>query len=191
MATLPVIPDVYRVAFNWTGPGGTHAVNVMHFLKASTTAAAVASTIDANVTANMWNNVSLSASVTSLVVTPLDGTSSSYTLTTTGAKWTGPQATSAYVPAAANVIKLQSTLRGRSNRGRIYLPFQSEGGMTNGVNDNTALSQTAWNNFLTAMTTAALQPVIASYLHANQHVVSAYTVESAIGTQRRRQSRLR
>jgi hypothetical protein len=164
---------------------------VMHFHKAGTSASVIASTIDANVTANMWNNVSTVASVTSLVVTPLDGSSATYTLTTTGAKWQGPNVGTEYVPAAANIIKLQTNLRGRTFRGRLFLPFQSESGMTNGINGNTALSQTAWNNFLTAMNAASQFLVIASYKLGSQISVTAITVESALGTQRRRQSRLR
>lgn len=188
---LPVIADTYRVALNWTGPSGTHAVNVIHLLKSGTTAASIASTMDANVTTNMWNNVSASAQVTSLQVTPLDGSSATYVLNTTGAKWTGPNVGTDFAPAVANVISLRSNFRGRSKRGRVYMPYQAEAGMSNGVNGNTALSQTAWNNWLAAMIAAGAQPVIASYKLASQVPITAIIVESVLGTQRRRQSRLR
>lgn len=188
---LPIIADTYRLALNWTGPSGSHAVNVMHLRKAATTAAAIAATMDANVTTNMWSNVTASALVTSLQVTPLDGTSATYILATSGAKWTGPAGAGDFVPAAAAIVSLRSVLRGRSNRGRLYLPFQAELNMSNGVLSSVALAQTAWNNWLTAMVAAGAQPVIASYLHGTQHDIASINLELILGTQRRRQSRLR
>lgn len=192
MPALPVIADVYRVALNWTDSGQS-AVNVMHILRSGATASVIAASVDANVTTAMWGTVVNGASVNHLVVTPLDGAGASYTLNTTGAKWTGSGGVADPCVQCAVMIKLSTTLRGRSNRGRLYLPFTSEavsGGGVIAAGTQTTV-QNAWNAFLTAMVAAGSQPVVASYLHATQHPVSAYTVELAMGTQRRRQSRLR
>jgi len=189
---LPVIADTYRVALNWTDSGQS-AVNVMHILRSGTTASAIASSVDANVTAAMWGTVVNGAAVNHLVVTPLDGASASFTLNTTGAKWTGSGGVADPCVQCAVMIKCTTALRGRSNRGRLYLPFTSEtisGGGVIAAGTQTTV-QNAWNAFLTAMIAAGSQPVVASYLHATQHPIAAYTVELAMGTQRRRQSRLR
>ena len=189
---LPTIPDAYRVALVWNASGQL-AVNVMHFLRASTTSAVIASTLDANVTAAMWGSVWPSASVNHITVTPLDGNSASYTLNTSGAKWTGSAAAGDPIIAVAAMVKLTTAFRGRSNRGRLFLPFVCESVQQGGtiVAGTVTSMQTAWNNFLTAMIAAGQQPIVASYLHANQHPVTAFTVESFFGTQRKRQSRLR
>jgi len=192
MPPLPVIADVYRVALNWVDSGQV-AVNVMHILRSGTTAAVIASSVDANVTAAMWGTVVNGASVNHIVVTPLDGASASYTLNTTGAKWTGSGGVFDPCVQCAVMVKETTAFRGRSNRGRLYLPFTSENVSGGGViaSGTQTTVQNAWNAFLTAMVAAGSQPVVASYLHASQHPVVAYTVELAMGTQRRRQSRLR
>lgn len=192
MPALPVIADTYRVALVWNAAGQT-AVNVMHILRSGTTAAVVASSVDANVTAAMWGSVWPTAIVNHLSVTPLDGSSATYQLNTTGAKWTGSAAAGDPTVAPAVVIKLTSTLRGRSYRGRLYIPFPCESVINGGTLNAPQVTsvQNAWNAFLTAMIAAGSQPVIASYLHATQIPVAAYTVETYLGTQRRRQERIR
>jgi hypothetical protein len=189
---LPIIADTYRVAFRWTGPNGAHAVNVMHFLQSSTTAAAVANTIDANVTANMWRSTTTGVICQDITVTPLDGSSASFVHVNTGAKWAGP-GSGDVIPAMAFLIKCQTLFRGRNRRGRIFLPFVNEAGQSNGVltpADVTA-GQTAWNTFLTAMVAAGLQPVVASYVLSSQVPISSYVYEGIAATMRPRQSRLR
>lgn len=189
---LPIITNIYRVALNWTGPGGQHAVNVMHFSRAGSNAAAVASAIDASVTSAMWTDVQNGWSVTSLEVTPLDGSSATYTLAVTGAKWTGTTAGD-FTPGAAALVSLRTNLRGRSHRGRIYRPGIAEASQTNGqlTTGSVATTQTAWNTFLTTVTTAGATPVVASYLHQTADAVTSYLCELVLGTQRRRQTRLR
>jgi hypothetical protein len=193
MPGLPVIADTYRVAFNWVTASGAHAVNVMHFLKSGTTAAAVNTSIDALVTANMWAVQEGGTHVTRLDTIKLDGSSASASLTVTGAKWTGTAAAGDWVPQMAAIVKAQSLFRGRSHRGRIFLPFVAESQSTNGVLGGGAVAagQTAWTNFLAAAIAAGLQPVVASYLLASQVPIATYTFESVAGTQRRRMTRLR
>jgi hypothetical protein len=191
---LPIIADVYRIALLWTDtPTSSHAVNVIHVRQAGTTAAAIAATMDANVTANMWGVETVNTKVTTVTVTKLDGSSASSSLAVTGAKWAGTAAAGDMIPAMAAVVKMQSLFRGRSQRGRVFLPFVAESQSTNGVLGAGAVAamQTAWTNWVAAMVAAGAQPVIASYLHASQVDVASVTVEATAATQRRRQSRLR
>ena len=192
MAALPVIPDVYRVAMNWTGPGGQNAVNVIHVAKVASTPAAVAAAVDAAAVATMWSAQSSGATVTSLNVTPLDGSSASFILATTGAKWTGSNVGD-FSPATANIVSLRTALRGRSHRGRVYLPFCTEGQISNGslVAGVPANVQTGWNSFQTTLSAGATILVVASYLHATAQAVTSLLAETVLATQRRRQSRLR
>lgn len=189
---LPVIPDTYRCALNWEIGIGQSAVNVIHILRASATASLIASSIDANVTTNMWNAISTTALMNMLVVTPLDGSSASFSLATSGAKWSGGSAGDV-LPQVSVLVKAQTQLRGRSHRGRSFLPGIAEGAVAGGFlgAPAQALMQTAWNNFLAAMIAAGSQPVIASYKLSSQVPISSYTVELATGTQRRRMTRLR
>lgn len=204
---LPVIANTYRCAINWTHGSGQKASNVMHFRAPTLDAVGVANAIDSNVTTNMWNNVLAAATVTSLYVTKLDGVAASYIKTTSGAKWSGTAGASDWAPNVASIVSFRTAKRGQRNRGRIYLPFQAETNTTAGVLPaGVAANQTAWNTFLTAMATATCSLVVASYgrseyIKNHQLVTAVWTpeandvtsivVETTLGTQRRRQSRLR
>lgn len=193
MPPLPIISNVYRVAMHWIENGGQHAINVIHLQSSGVTALTVANTLDANVTAAMWGTVANTAHVDYLDVIALDGSSGTVRKTTAGAKWTGA-ATGEWTPQVATLIKETTGLRGRANRGRLYLPFTAEAqGFAGTVLAATVTSmQTAWTTFLTAMTTATTFPVVASYkAPAHATIINAYAVEATQGTQRRRQSRNR
>lgn len=192
MASLPVIANCYRVALNWVHSSGQHAENVMHFRRLASTAAAVAALVDANVTANMWNQLSSGAVVTSIDVTPLDGSSATVRLATSGAKWTGSDAGD-FLVAPAALVSLRTGVRGRSYRGRVYRPFPGEVSVSNGVLSagGVTASQTAWTTFVAAMNTASCQLVVASYLHQTTADVTTAIVENVLATIRRRQTRLR
>ena len=189
---LPVITNVYRCALNWQS-GSQKSVNVMHVRRAASSASAVAAALDAWATAGLWGFEPTGTAVNNLVITPLDGTSASYTLPVTGAKWSGSAGVSEFFPAAAVVVKLTTLLRGRSQRGRLFLPWVAESKQTNGGLDvaTQGTTQTAWNTFLGALISAGFPPVVASYLHSSATDVVAMTVETLEGTQRRRQSRNR
>lgn len=192
MATLPIIADTYRCALNWRHTNGQTAANVIHIRKAASTAAAVAAGIDANVTAAMWQPLSNGASVQEVRVTPLDGSTATTILAVTGAKWTGGTAGD-YTPAAAVLISLRTPFRGRSYRGRLFLPYLTETYQSNGSLDATARSnaQTAWDTFYSALNAGGFLWVVASYKLAIANSATARIVESAIATMRPRQSRLR
>lgn len=188
---LPIIADTFRVAFNWSA-SGQHAANVMHFRDASANAEAVAAHIDAVVTQAMWSTATSSSSVTSLEVTPLDGSSVTFLYPVSGLKWSGNASAGDWIPMAAGMVSLRTARRGRSYRGRVYLPFTAESGVTNGaVNFSLTGWQTAWTNFIANITGSDTHLVVASYTNATAEDVVSAIVETELGTQRRRQSRLR
>lgn len=197
---LPVITNVFRCALEWDCGAAGHAVNVIHVLASTPpeVPGAVFTALDNWVTRPMWDLQSDQAVVNNITITPLDGTSSSQTFSTGGvAKWSG-NGGSGPTPAVANIIKLQTGLRGRDKRGRIFLPFVAEGEMDKGKADPTALAaiQTAWDTFNTNLAAGGglVDPFIlgvASYKHSHFQGLSSLVAESALATQKRRQDRLR
>lgn len=197
---LPVIANTFRVAFVWKDAGTSQtAANIMHFQRAASTAIDVKNDIDAHVTAAMWSVQEANAQVSRLDIIKLDGTSGTVSFTVSGAKWTGGGSASDFAPNVANVIKMQTGLRGRANRGRVYLPFVGENQTTAGAIGGAAVTagQAAWDAFLAAMTVATCFPVVASYdrahsgASAHATLVTKYVYEAVAATQRRRQGRLR
>jgi hypothetical protein len=185
-----VIADVYRVALNWTNTVNTwKATNVMHFHKTSSSPSSVWTIIDTNVTAAMWGFQVNNCSVHDAVVTPLDGSSVSYPIVTgSPAKWTGLQVSGDIIPQGSNVIKMLTAKRGRSYRGRVFVPWLSEGQQNFGTLTGATVTSvtTAWVAFHTALTAAGLDMVIASYKLGTADNVAALVCEPAAATQRRR-----
>jgi hypothetical protein len=154
------------------------------------------------VTSGMWDSVISGASIVTVDITPLDGTSATQSFTTGGgAAWSGSSG-GEMIPQVAVLVKLQTSLRGRSNRGRVFLPMTAEtaagAGFVAGGEDVTITN--AWTTFANALPADATTPadlVIASYdrrhAGAGAHAtnVTAITCELALATQRRRQTRLR
>jgi hypothetical protein len=95
------------------------------------------------------------------------------------------------IPQVACVVKLTTTERGRSKRGRIFLPWVNEGIADQGTMTASRVTsmQTAWTTFLSDMSTNNCPVVVASYKLASSAIVQAATVESLFATQRRRQPR--
>jgi hypothetical protein len=192
MPPIPVISDIDRCALVWNYTTLT-AANVMHFRNSAGNVAALVSALQANMTATMWGGVNSASSIVQSEITPLDGTSSRIvTPWAANAKWTGQQATEAIIQEAI-VVKLQTGLRGRSRRGRIYIPFAAEGVQSLGILDPTVVAgmQTAWENFRVAMNSAGFPLGVASYKLELWATCTAVQVERAFGTQRRRQNRVR
>lgn len=190
---LPVITNVFRTTLNWQVSGGPAAHTVMHFFQATGGAVAVKNSLEANVTAGMWSPLLSTCTCTSLNILPLDGSSATIVYSTSGgSKWSGSNAGDIAI-APSVLIKWNSATRGPRARGRSYLPYPTENSVANGTLSGTLVTsmQTAWNTFLTAMTSGNTLPVVASYVHAQSYPVIAFTVESLLGTQRRRQQRLR
>jgi hypothetical protein len=194
---LPIIADTYRTALKWIDNSGQHAVNVMHFRVSAYTPALLFADIDTTVTANMWGSVATTASVLEVDITPLDGVSSTQTFPTgQPAKWTGSSGGTQYTPQAASLIKLQTGVRGRDNRGRLFLPFTSEAQQVDGfLISGTVTSITlAWQALVDAFAGGV---VVAAYdrrhngAGAHATPVTVATCEAAIGSQRKRQQRNR
>jgi len=197
MAALPTIDHVLRVALNWTSDSGQTAVNVMHFYseEAGATPEQLATDLDAQATGSMWGCIVPSASVSDIAITPLDGsTATSHYTPATPAHWVGQNGTD-FVPQVAAIIKLTTGLRGRSHRGRLFLPFIEEGAISNGLLLSATRSgvEGAWQDFGDHMlATAHVWALgVASYKLATFEGASTITCEGVLGTQRRRQGRLR
>jgi hypothetical protein len=107
-------------------------------------------------------------------------------------RWVGGRG-GEYIPQAASIVKLRTAKRGRSYRGRIFLPFLPEGGQNNGTLNagDVAQAQTAWDDFVVDIAGNDCSLVVASYKHQTAEVVTTVLVEGEAATQRRRQSRNR
>jgi len=193
VAPLPTIANVYRVALNWTeSNSGSTATNVMHFRKSGTNPGEVAGIIDDAVTTNMWEQANVHAHVAQLVVTPLDGGTVSLEVNTgSPSKWSGPAGDAGVVPQVAALVKFVTLHRGRSYRGRVYLPFVSENQLDNGkiVSAGMAEWQDAWQDFSEAISGEGLDLVVASYLLETAADVVGILCERDTATQRRRWKR--
>jgi hypothetical protein len=195
MGHLPIIADVSRVAFHYKAPGvaAPYAINVMHFRQDAVDQDGLAGAIIANWQSDQLSSLSTSAELDSFEITPLDGTSATRSYLTDGADhWSG-NAGSEWVPQVAVIVKLESALRGRSFRGRLFLPFTGESKIDGGTLDPTFVTAmtTGWNDFNAAMLVDSVVPVIASYKHASAEAIVGMIVEGQTATQRRRMSRLR
>lgn len=197
MPPLPTIPNTYRVALEWSGGAVGHAVNVIHISAGigGTIPSDVFTSLDTHVTRPLWDAQSDSVVVSQVAITPLDGVSATQTFSTgSPTKWTGNGGSSP-TPAVANLIKLQTASRGRSFRGRIFLPFVAEGEMANGLLDSTARTtiESTWQALQASLLAepAEFSIVVASYKLRSATTASLITAELALATQRRRQERLR
>lgn len=188
-----MIDGVYRCAFTWHNAGvGRDAANVMHFRSSSLVPATLFSALAANVTSTMWDQTGSDTKITQVAITPLDGTSPTVTLLTDGsAKWGGGQSAGDVAPQMCAIASLKTDTRGRSYRGRVYLPFVAEGAQANGsLGSGIAVAMTtAWATFIAAAAGDDAHMVVASYKLAEATDVASVTVESLCATQRRRQPR--
>lgn len=197
MPPLPVITNTFRCALHWSDGGGQQATNVIHIRHPAGVISndAVFDALDDNVTADMWGSIGAGVSVVEVVVTPLDGSTASTAYTATGAQWGVGRGIGQFLPAGACLVSLRTLLRGRSNRGRVYVPFLSESANINGGIDPTyvAVIQPAWDAFRAALIANdfPMELVVASYKLSTAESVVVSQVESVAATQRRRQGRLR
>jgi hypothetical protein len=158
----------------------------------------VFSTISANITTAMWNTVSNNAKVDSLAILPLDGVSATVLTNTSGSSpWIGGSSDPNTIPQVSALVKIQTGVRGRDNRGRIFLPFTTELSSANGKFGTGIIPpmQTAWTTFLFALEAAPkpLEIGVAAYDRVNRGASAHFTaalslqVETFTATQRRRQ----
>jgi len=198
---LPVINNVVRVAVEGHTSLGTKWANVIHLAKTAGTAAIA--DFPALVTElnrlyggatygggglNLLNNTNSSTAVDRYVFTILNGTAASVPLAATAA---GSGAVAAVPAEVAAVITLRTGLRGRSFRGRIYLPafttaaFTSTGQISSGVVTALPIQCSGFNTALVALTYTW---VVASYLHATAQPITSWTMDNAPDVQRRRKA---
>lgn len=186
-------PSVCRVALLWDDSNSTQtAVNVIHILNGAASTDDVAAALNANVTASMFETMSNQWQCISGDFQFLDGVSSKKTIALDGTKFIGGTAGD-YIPQSATLVKLQTGKRGRSKRGRIFLPAVAEGAQSNGVLNGAKVAsmQTGWDAFAGNMVVDGFHLVVESYKLASHENVTALLVELETGTQRRRQSRNR
>jgi hypothetical protein len=196
---LPVITNVYRCGLHWRSTSTPQsAANVIHVRDEGGTRTTtevgnlVISTIAGRLT-NSLLTVPVSWVVDLVRVTPLDGVGSSVEIPTDDITGAGPGTD--WVPAASTVVSLYTGLRGRSGRGRIYLPACTETSITDGLLavGTTDSIRTGWESIMTDFNNydPSLPLVVASYRHATAEPVTSIRVRSGVGTQRNRQERVR
>lgn len=202
---LPVIANVFRCALNWLdSTTGQTAVNVIHILgTSSATSASVGEALDDAATTTMFGLQIPTASVTLIEITPLDGVSATLPYTPTiPANWTGSSSSTAFSPQTAEVIKLTTAVRGRANRGRIFLPFvdnnqNQDGHLTVGHVPSVTAAWQAFDAALLADSPIAYTLGVAAYDRAHGGAGAHFTgllnieCEVEVATQRKRQERNR
>jgi hypothetical protein len=140
----------------------------------------------------MWSPMSNGNKIQQVDITPLfaDSATQSY-LTDGSTKWGGTQ-TGDIVMAGCAVVSMKTTLRGPANRGRVYVGPVTEAANNNGflIAGQSTNMVTKWTSFQTGLIAESMEQVVASYKHSTAITVLTYSVRPALGTQRRRQSRL-
>jgi hypothetical protein len=211
---LPVLPDTFQAVIDWSATGGQTAKNVMYFaFTESGDDAALAAALDDNVTANMFHTISSEASAATCSIRAMDGEAAPQPFPLTN--WNGTEGEE-WVPATACCLTLYTAVSGRTNRGRLYLPFTAESVQDDGlfIGDASTVVTPAWNAFLTAMAADGWVMVVASLITEHTHTVhnedgsvtrgvpvgaavphtnpvTRIAQQVVVATQRRRQSRLR
>lgn len=194
MAPLPVIANTFRCAAVWTAGGGATAINVMHVESdVASTATDVNDEIQAAWEHAMIDPTSSAAHLDRFDITPLDGTSPTQSFPTgsTG-KWVGAGGGD-YSPANCYLIKMTTAIRGRSYRGRLFMPFVAEAQSSAGQLDlsNVSACTAAWVAFTNQLVTDGFALVVASYKLAVATQVLNIACEPSVATQRKRQTRVR
>jgi hypothetical protein len=191
---LPVINDVFLVRWVWNSTFGQRsAINdtYWHDDAGGQTGTDLYNDMNAQILRNMWSMVHDSAGVDTVLTTKLDGSAATIPHATgTPAKWVG-LTTGPAILQGANVVTIRSGFRGRSKRGRIYLPFVAEGAQDNGTLTPALVTQaqTAWGTFLTGMLAAGWSLHVVSQKLGSSVASVSVTVQPYLKTQRRRARR--
>lgn len=191
MPALPVIADCQRIAINWRSTHGLTAANIIHVNAGAHSESDTWALLDTHWTADMMGTMSADSVIEKVVIEKLDGVSAAQEFGPM-TQHTGSGSGDA-IAQCSTLVKLTTPLRGRSHRGRIYLPFTGEGNVTEGkLSGGGFVSQgTAWTAFIAAMVADASDIVVASYKLATMETVTGVLVETITATQRRRLDRLR
>lgn len=193
MPPLPVITDTYRCVFEWDDDATQHAINVIHVRGTTGGAPGAFTALDGAVNASMWQGSPSNCGIRQVTIQALDGISAAIPFDTLlPAKWKGT-GSAEYIPQVSVLIKSTTLRRGRSFRGRTFLPFTGENVQVNGTLQGTFAANITdgWGTFLGDMNTAGWEPVIASYKLAVATGIDSYECENETATQRDRQERNR
>lgn len=193
--SLPVISDTFQVSVGYTYLGASTAANVFHVQAIGIDAQSIADGVAATWwTALGWPAImSNGTSAAQVRVTPLDGTSTTAIANAASFGVTGGQHTDTTGGnSEALVLTWYSSHRGRSGRGRLYLPyiahaFRSSNGAS--WNDGSGQIAAAFDAYNTAWITnlAGVTRGVVSRLHSAFYPLSEQVVQLGyIGTQRGR-----
>jgi len=196
---LPVIANTVRVAVRGTCPSGQRWVNVLHCRTTTTPPTALEiGSLDGQVSklylgpgftggSQLLGSCPAAVTLDDITYTPLDGTSASIVYAKTGVGTGG--ATDSLPSQSAAGVKFNTGLRGRSKRGRVYLPPFVEGasdlaGRIPAATVNSILAQ--WDGFRLALPPLNWNHVVASYKLILATSVTTYGVDRNYHVQRRR-----
>lgn len=180
---------------------GQTFVNVLHFKKTSGSIDAAALTaLNTELTklyggasyggggVNLLNNCPAATVTLDVTYTPLDGSAASTVLAIAA---TGSGTTDLLPGETCPIITLRTALRGRSFRGRVYLPAQHDTSQSSTGAVGTGVI-TAYNaqlaGFITALTAINWQWVVASYLLSQATPVTTALLRNYYAVQRRRRA---
>lgn len=137
---------------------------------------------------NLLSSCNASTGVDRYVFIHLDGTSASVPLTAAAA---GAGAVGSCPSEVAMVMTLRTALRGRRNRGRIYLPaptttnINADGTLAAGILTGFPAQMVGWN---TAIGVLNYTLVVASYVGVVVNTVTSVTMDKYADVQRRRKA---
>jgi len=197
MPPLPVIADTYRVTVDWSPFQGVTPRNIFHLRSASTDVTEVADQLDEVMSSpfdvSLWAVMASGQSAPAFSILPLDGSTATVEHGFTNPPHGGAAAEIA--PAVCLVMSFHTDQRGARGRGRMYIGPVREEAVGNGLFDGTVTGNAAvaWVNFHEALraATVPLDPVVASYVHADAHSITSVRADTVAGIQRRRQQQLR
>lgn len=205
---LPLLPQVFRVAITH----GTAALpaaftNVIHVSSATLSPSQVLTALDGAIAAGSFDCLNSGFDLHSAVITKLDNATPSVEGPLSNPNWNGTGSGEGS-PASSAVVTLKTTSRGRRHTGRIYIGWVAEDKMASGqvLAASQAVMNAAWATNVANLTSAGIplhvtsygfdgvapppKPVREAFAASTLPVVTA-TVGGTLGTQRRRQSRLR
>jgi len=196
---LPVIANTVRCVVRGTCETGQRWINTVHVQKPAGPILAADITAIHPILVRLWSGAAYGAGTSCLalcaagvtcddvVYTPLDGSSASTVITVAGV---GAQPAGQSLPGeCSEVLTLRTTTRGRSYRGRIYLPpWYTFERTTNGYILNTGMASmiTQALGVQTALVAAGYTLGVASYKLSLITPISTVTMDNKFDVQRGR-----
>ena len=190
MTPLPTIANTHRVTFNWTDSGEVVGHNIIGITTGSPMSSAVIAGLVANaLDSNMFAPVVSTTELLTIDVFNMGIPEATVQVPVVGVQGqSGGQA----VPNVAVVVTPRSVARGRSFRGRTYLPMIGESSIDSGIVIGPVVISTlaAWFDFNIALLASSITQSIISIELAVATLVAGYTVDTRQDTQRRRLNRI-